>query len=122
MRCEFVLKNAKSPHYLITLEIPREWAEQVSLGLPSSFHAQPLPPEGVDPNWAAEWNRKNLRLVGCMELEPNVPGRLFFPARLPVVPNLVMSGQFTNSRKLGGAISFFRATFAEFGGSAGTSN
>jgi len=115
IRCEFVLKNAKSPHYLTTLEVPRGWAEQVSLGVPSSFRVQPLPADGMDSNWIIEWNRKNLRLVGCLELQPNTPARLFLPARLPLLPDLVINGQFESSRTAGGTVAFFRASHAEFG-------
>ena len=114
-RCELTLKLAKTPHYLISLEIPRRWAEEVGLGPPSAFVAQPLPPDGLDPKWAHAWNRKNLRLVGCMELEPNRSARLFFPARLPLVPDLEINGQFTSSRNAGSPVAFFRASFGEFG-------
>jgi len=113
--CELLLNKAKAPHYLTMLEVPRGWAERSSLRLPSSFQIEPLPPDGVDPNWAREWNLRNLRLVGCMELEPNVRARVFFPAHIPVPPDLVINGQFTSSRKAGGTLAFFRATFAEYG-------
>ena len=116
------LKNTKFPHYLTTLEVPRGWAEQVALGLPSSFRVEPLPSEGVDPKWVEGWNRKTLRLVGCMELEPNTPARLFIPAGLPIVPNLVINGQFSSTRGSGGNVLSFRATLAEFGGQVRTPN
>lgn len=115
-RCELILQDAKAPHFVTTLEIPRGWAEQVVLGAPSAFTVQPLPVTGMDPDWVDEWNRRTLRLVGCMELVPRVPARLFFPARLLLVPDLVINGQFQDRREAGAAIGYFRATHAEFGG------
>ncbi len=108
LRCSLRLENTESSFFVTSLDLDRNTVERAHITPPFEFRAEPMPDDGGDPEWVESWNRENVRYVGRLELRPNAETELLFPCAVNTGHKVLIKGQFTNGRKFGGSISFFR--------------
>ncbi len=105
-----VLEHSTGPQFVTSLQVDRAEAETVGLGPPDGFVAEPMPQDGrSDPNWIADWNSKNIRFVGRLELLPGAEVTLSLPVTAAPSIAFLVKGRFVNGRRFGGTIGFFNA-------------
>jgi len=102
------LVDSESPLYVMSLDVPRLFAEEAGLEAPSGFQPAALEDKRADPEWIANWNKENLNLVGKLALQPNAPTTLRFPLASAIHKPFEIRGRLESGRTFLNSMSFFR--------------
>jgi hypothetical protein len=95
---------------VVSLDAPRADASAIGLAPPSGFVEEAIP-SGDDPASTAEWNAKNVRYVGRLELNPGVATELRFPLSGEASAPIEIEGTMEGKWGMGGTMSFFRISY-----------